>query len=53
VNSIGVKELSKAIEGECFYGVQLDNRVIKTLYKDDLLIPTKALAEAVAEEWDR
>ena len=30
----------------------LDGRVTKTVYKDDLLIPSRALAVALAEEWD-
>jgi chaperone required for assembly of F1-ATPase len=32
--------------------VALDGRVTKTLYKDDLCIPSRALAVAIAEEWD-
>jgi chaperone required for assembly of F1-ATPase len=35
-----------------YYGVTLDGKVTKTLYKDDLLLPTKALAIALAEEWE-
>ena len=38
--------------GQKFYGVKLDNRVIKTMYKDDLFIPSRALAVALAEEWE-
>lgn len=30
----------------------LDGRVTKTLYKDDFLIPSRALAVSIAEEWD-
>jgi len=32
--------------------VTLDGKVTKTLYKDDLCLPTRALAVALAEEWD-
>ena len=35
-----------------YYAVTLDGKVTKTLYKDDLLLPTRALAVALAEEWD-
>lgn len=31
----------------------LDGSIIKTLTKDDLLIPSKALADAIASEWDQ
>lgn len=37
---------------ENYYAITLDGRVIKTMYKDDLFIPSKALAIALAEEWD-
>ncbi len=30
----------------------LDGRLTKTVYKDDLLIPSRSLAVAIAEEWD-
>ena len=35
-----------------YYAVTLDGRVTKTLYKDELLVPSRALAVAIAEEWD-
>jgi chaperone required for assembly of F1-ATPase len=35
-----------------YFGVTLDGQLQKTLLKDDLLIPTKALAQAIANEWD-
>jgi chaperone required for assembly of F1-ATPase len=50
--SVGLSNLSKAYEGDTFYAVQLDNRIVKSLYKDDLLLPSRALAVAVAEEWE-
>jgi len=34
-----------------YWGVSLDGRVIKTMYKDDLYVPSRALAIALAEEW--
>jgi chaperone required for assembly of F1-ATPase len=33
--------------------VTLDGSVQKTLKKDDLLSPSKALADAIASEWDQ
>jgi chaperone required for assembly of F1-ATPase len=35
-----------------YYGVTLDGKVTKTMYKDNLFLPTKALAIALAEEWE-
>lgn len=35
-----------------YWGVALDGKVIKTIFKDDLLCPTKALAVTLAEEWE-
>lgn len=35
-----------------YYAVTLDGKVTKTMFKDPLLIPTKALAVALAEEWE-
>jgi len=35
-----------------YWAVTLDGRVTKTLFKDDLLVPSRALAVALAEEWD-
>lgn len=35
-----------------YYGVTLDGTIQKTLLKDDLVIPSKPLAEAIALEWD-
>ena len=34
------------------HGVTLDSRLIKTPGKRDLLVPSAALAAAIAEEWD-
>ena len=34
-----------------YYSVSLDERTIKTMYKDDLFVPSRALAVALAEEW--
>ena len=51
---IGMSNLSQIRENtdEKFYAVTLDGRVIKSLYKDPLYIPSRALALAVAEEWE-
>ena len=35
-----------------YWAVALDGRVVKTLYKDPLPIPSRALAVALAEEWE-
>ena len=35
-----------------YWGIALDGRVIKTIYKDKLAIPSRALAVALAEEWE-
>lgn len=38
-------------EGETLFRVNLDTRTIKTPARHDLLIPTRALADAIADEW--
>jgi len=35
-----------------YWAVALDGRVIKTMYKDTMPIPSRALAVAIAEEWE-
>ncbi len=35
-----------------YWAVTLDGKVTKTMYKDNLLIPSKAMAVALAEEWE-
>jgi chaperone required for assembly of F1-ATPase len=35
-----------------YWAITLDGKPIKTVYKDNLFIPTKALAVALAEEWE-
>lgn len=35
-----------------YWAVTLDGKVTKTMYKDNLLIPCKAMAIALAEEWE-
>ena len=37
---------------DSYWAVTLDGRVTKTMYKDDLLIPSRSLAVALAEEWE-
>ena len=48
--SIDFKNLSYS--SEPYWAVTLDGKVTKTMYKDNLLIPTKAMAVALAEEWE-
>lgn len=38
--------------GDRYWAVTLDGKVTKTMYKDNLLIPSKAMAVALAEEWE-
>lgn len=38
-------------EAEAGYGVALDGRPLRTPAKSALLVPTRALAEAIADEW--
>jgi chaperone required for assembly of F1-ATPase len=42
-------EVVSAVSG---YGIALDGKLIKTAGKRDLIVPTAALAAAVAAEWD-
>ena len=50
---IDLTNLSKIREGkDVFYAVTLDGKPIKTMYKDALYIPSRALAVAIAEEWE-
>lgn len=37
---------------EKYWAVTLDGKVTKTMYKDDLLLPTRSIAVALAEEWE-
>jgi chaperone required for assembly of F1-ATPase len=37
---------------DTYWAVTLDDRVTKTFFKDDLLIPSRSLAVALAEEWE-
>ncbi len=46
---VNLTNLSKS---QKYYAVTLDGRVTKTIYKDDLFVPSRALAVAIAEEWD-
>jgi chaperone required for assembly of F1-ATPase len=39
--------------GQNYYHVLLDNRKCKTLYLDELKLPTKKLALGIAEEFER
>ena len=39
------------VEDDVGWGVRLDGRPVKTPGRDPLVVPTRALAEAIAEEW--
>ena len=41
-----------AVEGGNGYAIALDGRQVKTPARADLLVPTRALAEAIAVEWN-
>ncbi len=43
---------SAVVEAEGGYTVELDGRRVKTPAKAALVLPTRAMAEAVAQEWD-
>ena len=49
---IGLSNLQRIRAGEKYYAIALDGRVIKTMYKNPLPIPSRALAVAVAAEWE-
>ncbi len=40
------------VEGEDAYGILLDSRPVKTPARADLAVPTRALADAIAAEWN-
>ena len=46
---VDLTNLSKSHE---YWSVALDKRTLKTMYKDELLLPSRALAAAVAQEWE-
>ncbi len=35
------------------HAIRLDGRVVKTPYKNELILPTRLLADAVVQEWDQ
>ena len=41
-----------AVERDCGWGVELDGKPLRTPARDLLTVPTKALAEAIASEWN-
>ena len=43
---------ARVVEGAHGHGVSLDGRAVRTPAKAELLVPTRALAEAIAAEWD-
>ena len=50
--NVGLNNLSSASNDDQYWAVALDGRIIKTMYKDELLIPSRALAVVVAAEWE-
>ena len=51
---LDLTNLSKIRENrDVFYTVALDDKPIKTIYKDALYLPSRALAVAIAEEWEQ
>ena len=49
-DDVTMENLSKS--HDTYWAVALDGRVIKTIYKDAMPIPSRALAVAMAEEWE-
>ena len=49
-DEVTLNNLSMSHDG--YWAVALDKRVIKTMYKDPMPIPSRALAVALAEEWE-
>ena len=49
-DDVTMQNLSKS--HDTYWAVALDDRVIKTIYKDAMPIPSRALAVAMAEEWE-
>lgn len=47
---LSIKNLSQSHDK--YWAVTLDGKVTKTMYKDPLIIPSKAMAVALAEEWE-
>jgi chaperone required for assembly of F1-ATPase len=47
---VNLTNLSKG--NKRYYAVTLDGVIAKTLFKDEMLIPTRSLAVAMAEEWE-
>lgn len=43
---------AQAVDAEGGFSVELDGRAVKTPAKAPLLVPTRAMAEAIAAEWD-
>ena len=43
---------AKAVEVEGGFSVHLDGRGLKTPAKTSLILPSRAMAEAIAKEWD-
>ena len=50
--NVGLNNLSSASNDDQYWAVALDGRIIKSMYKDELLIPSRALAVVVAAEWE-
>ena len=42
---------AEAVERDTGFSVELDGRPVKTPYKQALILPTRAMAEAIAAEW--
>ena len=50
---INLGNLQRIRPSESYFAISLDGRVIKTMYKNPLPIPSRALAVALAAEWDQ
>lgn len=49
---MSLNNLSQVRENEDYWAVTLDDQIINTMFKDALFLPSRALALALAEEWE-
>ena len=49
---ITLNNLSQVHENDQYWAIRLDGQIINTMFKDALYIPSRALAVAMAEEWE-
>ena len=50
--ALSLNNLSQVRQNEDYWAVTLDDKIINTMFKDAQLLPSRALALAMAEEWE-